>query len=153
MTKKTSNKPVNVLLVEDEPVMTMLIKQGLALGDINKEIFEVDDGIEALAFLRKEGKYSNSLTPDLIVLDLNLPKKDGREVLKEIKSDEALKHIPVVIMTVSRDEQDLLKSYKKGANAYIVKPTGLPEFVAAAKSIEDFWLKASSPPPSKYTDA
>jgi two-component system response regulator len=98
------------------------------------------DGVEAMAFLHREGRYADKLRPDLILLDLNLPKKNGREVLKEIKEDSDLKRIPVVVLTVSNAEQDILKTYNLHANCYITKPVGLDEFITIVKSIEDFWL-------------
>jgi len=100
----------------------------------------VKDGVEAMSFLRREGKYADEHHPDLILLDLNLPKKDGREVLAEIKADEALKYIPVVVLTTSQAEQDILKAYDLYANCYITKPVDLEQFITVVKSIEDFWL-------------
>ena len=102
---------------------------------------KVHDGMEALAFLRREGKYADAPRPDLILLDLNLPKKDGREVLQEIKEDYSLKHIPVVILTTSQAEQDILRSYRLRANAYVTKPVDLDQFLRVIQSIEEFWLQ------------
>ena len=105
------------------------------------------DGVEAMAFLRREGKYAEVARPDLILLDLNLPKKDGREVLAEIKTDEHLKLIPVVILTVSKDEEDILKTYNLHANCYITKPIDFEQFMKVVKSIEEFWLTIVKLPP------
>jgi len=105
------------------------------------------DGVEAMDFLHKRGKYRNSPKPDLIILDLNLPRKDGREVLAEIKNDDKLKHIPIVIMTISQAEEDILKSYNLHANCYITKPIDLNQFIKVVKTIEDFWFSIVKLPP------
>ena len=112
------------------------------------ELQVVSDGEEAMAYLRREGKYADAPRPDLILLDLNLPKKDGREVLAEIKADEDLKRIPVVILTMSRDEEDILKSYNLHANCYITKPIDVSQFFKVVKTIEDFWLGIVVFPPN-----
>lgn len=133
-------RPIQILLVEDNPGDVRLTMEALKEGKVRNDLNVVSDGVEAIAFLRHEGKYAASPTPDLILLDLNLPRKDGREVLAEIKADERLKHIPVVILTTSRAEQDVLKSYDLHANCYVTKPVDLDQFISVVKSIEDFWL-------------
>ncbi|MGM0408443.1 MAG: response regulator [Bacteroidota bacterium] len=133
-------KPVVILLVEDNPGDARLAKEALHDSKLKNNLFIVYDGFEALSFLNKEEKYAKMPTPDLILLDLNLPKKDGREVLKEIKEDDNLKRIPVVILTTSRAEADILKSYNLHANCFISKPIDLNQFLDVVHSIEDFWL-------------
>jgi len=120
---------INILLVEDNPGDILLTMEALKESKIHNNIDVVKDGIEALAFLKREGKYINKSRPDLILLDLNLPKKDGREVLEEIKSDKHLKKIPVVVLTTSEAEQDILKAYNLHANCYITKPVDLEQFI------------------------
>jgi len=114
--------------------------EGLKEGKVKNNLHVVEDGVEALAFLHKEGKYADAVQPDLILLDLNLPKKDGREVLTAIKSDKYLCHIPVVVLTTSKAEQDILKAYSLHANCYITKPVDLDQFISVVESIEDFWF-------------
>jgi CheY-like chemotaxis protein len=135
------SKSIEILLVEDNPGDIRLTQEALRDGKIRNEISVVPDGVEALAYLRKEGPYEKSIRPDLIFLDLNLPKKSGLEVLREIKADENLRRIPVVVLTTSRAEIDVAKSYDLHANAYVVKPVDLDQFVAVIKMIEDFWLE------------
>ncbi|MDD5408714.1 MAG: response regulator [Candidatus Omnitrophica bacterium] len=138
---------IEILLVEDNPADVRLTKEALLEEKLHNSLNVVNDGVEAIAFLRKEGKYSNSARPDLILLDLNLPKKDGREVLKEIKNDDDLKRIPVVVLTVSKAEEDILKTYNLHANCYITKPIDLNQFSKVVKSIKDFWLTIVKLPP------
>lgn len=133
-------KPIDILLVEDNPGDVRLTIEALKEGKVLNRLTVAKDGIEALAMLRKEGPYREAPRPDLILLDLNLPKKDGREVLAEIKCDSGLKRIPVVILTTSQDEHDVLRSYNLHANCYITKPVDLEQFIKVVKSIEDFWL-------------
>ena len=133
-------KSVDILIVEDNPGDVRLTKEVLKESKIQNNISVVGDGVDALAFLRREGEYVNAPHPDLILLDLNLPRKSGREVLKEIKEDPNLKLIPVVILTTSQDEHDILKAYNLHANSYITKPVDLNQFIKVVKSIEDFWL-------------
>ncbi len=133
-------KPIEILLVEDNPGDVRLTLEALKEGKVSNHLSVVSDGVEALAFLRRQGTYTEAPRPDLVLLDLNLPKKDGREVLGEIKLDEALKRIPVVVLTTSRAEEDILKSYDLYANCYITKPVDLERFFTVVKSIEDFWL-------------
>lgn len=133
-------RPIEILLVEDNPGDIRLTKEALKEAKVLNTLTVVQDGVEALTCLRRQGLYAEAKRPDLILLDLNLPKKDGREVLAEIKNDEALKFIPVVILTTSQDEQDVLKSYGLHANCYITKPVELEQFISVVKAIEDFWL-------------
>lgn len=140
MNGKAIGRPVEILLVEDSPGDVRLTKEALKEGKVLNNLNVVGDGVEALAFLRKEGPYVNMARPDLILLDLNLPKKDGREVLKAIKNDPDLKRIPVVILTTSSAEKDVLKSYDLHANCYVTKPVDFEQFITVVKSVEDFWL-------------
>ena len=133
-------KPVEILLVEDNPGDVRLTKEALKEAKVINNLTVLKDGVEALAFLRQQGIYDNAATPNLILLDLNLPRKDGREVLAEIKADDKLKRIPVVVLTTSQDEQDVFKSYNLHANCYVTKPVDLEQFMTVVKSIEDFWL-------------
>ena len=133
-------RPVEILLVEDSPGDVRLTVEALREGRVRNHLNVVPDGVEAMAFLRREGKYAGSPRPDVVLLDLNLPRKDGREVLAEIKADERLKRIPVVVLTTSRDERDVLRSYELHANCYITKPVDLDQFIAVVQSIENFWL-------------
>jgi chemotaxis family two-component system response regulator Rcp1 len=131
---------VKILLVEDSPGDVRLTMEAFKDGKICNHLDVVMDGEEALAFLRREGKYADESLPNLILLDLNLPKKDGREVLMEIKNDKELKRIPVVVLTTSAAEKDILKTYDLHANCYITKPVDFDQFITVVKSIEDFWL-------------
>ena len=142
-------QPVDILLVEDNPGDARLAKEALVESKIKNNLFIVGDGEEALNFLFQQGAYINSPRPDLILLDLNLPKKDGREVLTEIKNNDNLKRIPVVILTTSSSEEDILKTYDLHANCYITKPLDLDQFVKVIKSIEDFWLTIVKLPSDK----
>lgn len=138
--KTRKDNLVNILLVEDNPGDIRLTQEALKESEIKSNLHVVKDGVEALEFLRRKGKYSGISIPDLILLDLNLPKKDGREVLAEIKHEEALKMIPVVILTTSDAEQDILKSYKLHANCFITKPVDLDQFIYVIKQIQIFWF-------------
>jgi two-component system response regulator len=131
---------MQVLLVEDNPGDVQLTKIALADAKMHINLSVVEDGVEALAFLHKQGKYAHAPYPDLILLDLNLPKKDGREVLAEIKTDETLKRIPVVVLTTSQAEEDIIKAYELLANCYISKPVDFGQFVKIVQSIEEFWF-------------
>jgi CheY-like chemotaxis protein len=135
-----NDQPIEILLVEDNPGDVRLTLEVMKDARVRNHISMVKDGIEALAFLRREGEYADAPRPDLILLDLNLPKKDGREVLADIKSDPTLRRIPVVVLTVSKDEEDILKSYDLYANCYVTKPINMEQFIAVVRSIEDFWL-------------
>ena len=132
--------PVEILLIEDNPGDVRLTMEALKEAKVINNLTVLKDGMEALAFLRREGPYAKAPRPHLILLDLNLPKTDGREVLAEVKADEALKRIPVVVLTTSEDEQDVLKSYNLHANCYVTKPVDLERFIKVVRSIEDFWL-------------
>ena len=140
MMPQPAGRPVEILLVEDSPGDVRLTKEALREGKVRNNLSVVTDGVEALAFLRREGRYAAAPRPDVILLDLNLPRKDGREVLAEVKADERLRRIPVVILTTSRDEQDVLESYDLHANCYLTKPVDLDQFIAVVRSIETFWL-------------
>ena len=133
-------QPIEILLVEDNPADIRLTTETLKEEKIYNNLHVATDGVEAIAFLRREGKYAKAVRPDLILLDLNLPKKDGREGLKEIKSDDNLKAIPVVVLTVSKSEEDILKSYNLHANCYITKPVDLNQFMKVIRSVQEFWL-------------
>ena len=148
MNKEVTGKPIYMLLVEDNPGDVRLTKETLRDAKMIVKLDVVGDGVEAMAFLRREGKYAKAQRPDLIMLDLNLPKKDGREVLAEVKQDPNLRRIPVVILTISNNEEDILKSYNLHANAYVAKPLGLQEFAKITKSIEDFWFTVVKLPPN-----
>ncbi|MBW4608726.1 MAG: response regulator [Hassallia sp. WJT32-NPBG1] len=132
--------PIEVLLVEDNPGDAELTKIALEESKISVHLNVVEDGVEAMAFLRKQGRYITMPHPDIILLDFNLPKKDGREVLAEIKADETLKRIPVVVLTTSQAEEDILKAYNLCANCYISKPVDFDQFVKIIQSIENFWF-------------
>jgi chemotaxis family two-component system response regulator Rcp1 len=142
-----SAKPVEILLIEDNPGDVRLTMEALKEGKVTNHLNVVGDGEDALALLRREGQFSDSPRPALILLDLNLPGKSGREVLAEIKSDESLRRIPVVVLTTSKTKQDILASYDLHANCYITKPVHLEQFLKAVKSIEDFWLSLVKLPP------
>ena len=136
-----TGKPVEILMVEDSLGDVRLIQEALQEAKVRNRMTVVGDGEEAMACLRKQGRYARAATPGLILLDLNLPKKNGFEVLQEIKEDEILKRIPVVILTTSQAEQDIVKSYDLYANAYITKPVDLDQFLAVVKAVEGFWLE------------
>lgn len=140
MTSEIICKPIEILLVEDNPGDVRLTQEALKENKVRNTMNVVEDGLEAIAFLRQEGNYSNAPRPDLILLDLNLPRKDGREVLAEIKNDPDLKRIPVVVLTTSKAEEDIIKMYDNYANCYITKPVDLDEFISIIKSIENFWV-------------
>jgi chemotaxis family two-component system response regulator Rcp1 len=136
----TTGRPIEILLVEDNPGDVRLTVEGLNESKVRNNLHVARDGVEAMEFLRRKGRHGDAVRPDLILLDLNLPRMDGREVLAEIKSDAKLKTIPVVVLTTSRAEQDVLRSYELQANCYITKPVDLEQFIAVVKSIEDFWF-------------
>lgn len=140
-------KPIEILLVEDNPGDVRLIHEVFKEFKIANSIHLAEDGVEAMDFLHRRGKYPNAVRPDLILLDLNLPKKNGRETLAEIKGDPDLKSIPVVILTTSNAEHDVLKSYNLHANCFITKPGRLEQFLKVVQSIEDFWLTVVRLPP------
>ncbi len=136
----TPMRSVEILLVEDSASDADLTEEALSEGKVLNHLHWVQDGVEALAFLHRQGKYSDAPRPDLILLDLNLPKKDGREVLAQIKADPNLKLIPVVILTTSAAERDILRTYELNANCYVTKPIDLEQFISVVKLIEEFWL-------------
>ncbi len=133
-------KPIEILMVEHNPHDVELVQKILRDVEVKTNMRIAKDGVEALSFLRREGEYANIPRPDLILLELNLPKKDGREVLKQIKSDRSLKSIPVLVLTTSQDKEDVLLAYSLQANSYITKPIDKDQFVRVIKSIEEFWL-------------
>jgi chemotaxis family two-component system response regulator Rcp1 len=141
--------PVEILLVEDNPGDVRLTKEALREGKVYNNLHWAKDGVEALEFLRQEGRHANAPRPDIILLDLNLPKKDGREVLGSIKNDDRFKQIPVVILTTSEAEEDVLRSYELHANCYITKPVDLEKFIVVVQSIDKFWLTVVTLPPAK----
>jgi CheY-like chemotaxis protein len=144
---KGCTKPIEILLVEDNPGDIQLTRIALEDNKMNINLSVAEDGVEALEFLRKEGKYTDAPHPDLVLLDLNLPKKDGREVLAQMKADPVFKRIPVVILTTSQAEEDVLKAYNLCANCYITKPVDLDQFVKIVRSIESFWFTIVKLPP------
>lgn len=133
-------RPINILLVEDNEPDVVLTQEAFKEAKISNDLFVVADGVEALDFLRRRGQYSDAPRPDLVLLDLNLPRKDGRSVLEEIKSDPDLTSIPVVILTTSSDEKDVLRAYTSHANCYIIKPVDFLQFMNIVRTIEGFWL-------------
>ena len=143
-------KPIEILLVEDNPGDADLAREALDDNKLHNRLHVVADGERAMAFLRRQGQYSEAPRPDLILLDLNLPRMDGRQVLAEIKGDPDLKRIPVVILTTSRSEEDVLKSYNLHANCYITKPIRLDQFLKVVKSIQDFWMCIVVLPPNGH---
>lgn len=140
-------KPIEILLVEDNPGDVRLTQEVFKESKIRNRLHVVKDGVEAMAFLRRQGKCTDGVRPDLILLDLNLPKKDGREVLAEIKADDDLKRIPVVVLTISKAEEDILRSYNLHANCYLNKPIEFEQFIKLVKYIEEFWLTIVKLPP------
>jgi len=152
METKLMGRPVEFLLAEDNPGDVRLTKEALRESKISNNLNVVPDGVEAMAFLRREGKYADAPRPDVILLDLNLPKKDGREVLAEVKADPSLRLIPVVIITSSEAEQDVLRTYELYANCYVTKPVDLEQFIKVIQSIETFWLTIVTLPSSVTSD-
>ena len=148
MTKPFGNTPVEILLVEDNPGDIVLIEEAFHDAGFDVKLNIARDGEEAHVFLRREGKHANAHAPDLILLDLNLPRKDGRELLGAIKSDPTLRRIPVIVLTTSRSERDIAKSYDLHANCYIIKPVGIEALTNVVRSIEHFWLRVSTLPPN-----
>ena len=142
-----ASKPIDILLVEDSPTDALLTKRALADARLINRLHIVEDGVEAIAFLRRQPPYADAPRPQLILLDLNLPRKDGREVLAEIKADEDLRVIPVVVLTTSKSEEDVLRSYKLHANCYITKPVDFSSFAEAVVSLENFWFAVVTLPP------
>ena len=143
------SSPIEILLVEDSPGDARLTIEALKEAKVLNHISIAEDGVEAMAFLRQEGEHAAAPRPDLILLDLNLPRKDGREVLAEVKADESLALIPVVVLTTSQAEQDIAKSYQLHANCYITKPVDLDQFMEVIKAVESFWLTVVRLPPGE----
>jgi len=149
MSARKPGGPVEILLVEDNPADVRLTQEALKEGKVYNNLHWAKDGVEALEFLRRQGKHVGAPRPDIILLDLNLPKKDGREVLQDIKNDKKLKRIPVVILTTSKAEEDVLKTYNLHANCYVTKPVDLEQFIVVVKSIDMFWLTVVTLPNGK----
>jgi two-component system response regulator len=140
-------RPINMLLVEDSPTDQLMTREALERAKVLLTLHVVEDGIQTMEFLRRTGKYAGVPRPDLILLDLNLPRKDGREVLAEIKADPQLKRIPVLILTTSKSEEDIAQAYGSHANCFITKPVGFANFNEVMRSIEKFWFTVASLPP------
>ncbi|MBU6428497.1 MAG: response regulator [Cyanobacteria bacterium REEB65] len=147
MDAKSVDPPAEILLVEDSPADYRLTVEALKEAKIRNNLHWVKDGVEAMAYLRREGTYGAATRPDLVLLDLNLPRKDGREVLAEMKQDPGLRRIPVVILTISTAEEDILRTYDLHANCYVTKPVDMDQFVKIVRSIEDFWFTVVKLPP------
>ena len=147
MNKVTRSEPVEILLVEDNAGDVRLTREALKEGKVLNRLHVAGDGVEALAFLKREGEYAGAVRPDLILLDLNMPRKDGRELLADIKSDPGLRRIPVVVLTTSKAEEDIAKSYDLHANCFITKPVDLNQFIAVVQAVEDFWFTIVRLPP------
>ncbi len=145
--RATHAHPIEILLIEDNYGDIRLTQEAFKEGKVQNRLSVVQDGIEAMRFLRREGPHADAPRPDLILLDLNLPRKDGREVLADLKTDEALRRIPVVILTTSEMEEDVLRSYELHVNCYITKPVDLDKFIAVVKTIDEFWLTIVKLPP------
>lgn len=143
----TDRQPVEILLAEDNPGDVKLTKKAFEEGNIANNIHVVNDGVEALAFLRQEDEYADMPRPDLILLDLNMPRKDGKDVLRELKDDDNLGRIPVVVLTSSEAEEDVVKSYDLNANAYLTKPINFDGFIQIVSRLEEFWLEVVRFPP------
>ena len=146
MTQARTGRPIEILLVEDSPTDALLTREALEQSKILNKLHLMENGVEALAFLRREGQYAGTPCPDLILLDLNLPKKSGIEVLQEIKEDEDLRIIPIVVLTTSKSEEDIVKSYHLHANCYIIKPVDFNKFTEVIQSIREFWFSVVTLP-------
>ncbi len=142
-------RPIEILLVEDSPSDTELTIEALREAKVSNHLSTVEDGVQAMEFLRRQGRYAQAPRPDLIMLDFNLPRKDGRDVLAELKADPNLTTIPVVVLTTSRAEEDVLRAYQLNANCYITKPVDFQQFVHVVQSVESFWLTVVTLPPQK----
>jgi two-component system, chemotaxis family, response regulator Rcp1 len=140
LSEQAAPRPVQILIVEDNPADARLVREVMRDSKVLNEIQWVPDGVEAIAFLRRQGKYSSAPRPNLIFLDLNMPRKDGREVLREIKADEGLRRIPIVVMTSSQAEEDIARAYDQHANCYVRKPIDFQQFHEVVKSLETFWF-------------
>lgn len=144
-------RPIEILQVEDNPGDVELTREAMKEWQVTPKLHVVCDGVEALSFVRREGKYSNAPRPDLILLDLNLPKKDGRQVIAELKADPLLKTIPVIVMSTSDADTDITMAYRLGANSYVIKPIGIDSFISTLKGIGDFWLTIARLPSHEPT--
>jgi CheY-like chemotaxis protein len=142
--------PIDVLLVEDDPGDTLMIREAFEHNKVRNSLACVTDGVEAMRYLRREDDYAKAPRPDLILLDLNLPRKDGREVLAEIKADQALRSIPVVVLTTSQAEEDVLRSYQLHANAYVTKPVDFDRFIEVVRQIDEFFVTVVKLPPNNH---
>jgi chemotaxis family two-component system response regulator Rcp1 len=140
MNPQSPPRPIHILMVEDDPADVRLTREALKNKKVHTTMDTVEDGIEAMAYLRKEGIYADMQRPDLILLDLNMPRMDGREVLSELQNDPRLRHIPVIVLTTSEGEEDILSAYEMNANCYITKPVDWRQFIKVVELIEDFWL-------------
>ena len=147
MSAQGRSRPIEVLLVEDNPGDVRLTREALKDGKVSNNLSVMQDGVEALRFLRREGPYADAPRPDVVLLDLNLPKKDGRQVLQEMKQDRSLRTIPVVVLTSSDAERDIVGAYELQASCFITKPVDLDQFITVVKSIEDFWFSIVKLPP------
>ena len=148
LTDSTPVRPIEVLLVEDDEGDVLMTREALAEGKVINRLNVVNDGVEAVEYLRRDGKYAEASRPDLILLDLNLPKKDGRQVLEEVKADDSLRRIPVIVLTTSAADEDVLRSYDLHANAYVTKPVDFDRFVEVIRQIDDFFISVVRLPPS-----
>ena len=146
---KRNVETIDILLVEDNPGDVRLTREALKDAKVLNEVYVAQDGVEAMQFLHKEGKFADAPVPDLILLDLNLPRKDGREVLAEIKQDPKLKRIPVVVLTTSKADEDIIRTYNLHANAYITKPVDLNRFIEIIHTLEEFWFSIVKLPPKE----
>ena len=146
---KRNVETIDILLVEDNPGDVRLTREALKDAKVLNEVYVAQDGVEAMEFLNRKGKFKDAPTPDLILLDLNLPRKDGREVLAEIKQDSKLKRIPVVVLTTSKADEDIIKTYNLHANAYITKPVDLNRFIEIIHTLEEFWFSIVRLPPKE----
>lgn len=146
---KRNVETIDILLVEDNPGDVRLTREALKDAKVLNEVYVAQDGVEAMDFLQKKGKFADAPTPDIVLLDLNLPRKDGREVLADIKGNPKLKHIPVVILTTSKADEDIIKTYNLHANAYITKPVDLTRFIEIIHALEDFWFSIVRLPPKE----
>lgn len=144
---RDAGTPIDVLLVEDDPGDVLMTQEAFEEHKVGNRLTVVSDGAEALAYLRREGRYADAVRPDLVLLDLNLPRRDGREVLEEIKKDRELCQIPVVVLTTSQADEDILRSYQLHANAYVTKPVDFERFIAVVRQIDDFFVSVVKLPP------
>lgn len=152
MDNRTLGRPIEVLLVDDDPGDVELMTEVMGKASLKIKMNVVSDGVKALAYLRREGEYADSTRPDLVLLDLNMPIKDGRDTLREIKNDPNLRSIPVVVLTTSDADEDVIKTYTLGASCYVTKPVGLEQFAKVVESLEDFWFTVVRFPPQEDSE-